>query len=137
MKVMFDTNIYISWIRARTFEELMLKQKTVKYMSAIVLMELWAGARTKQAVRLVETLQNPYMKTGRVIPMTLNQYIQAGILISKFPPSYKKMLNTSGFTNDIQLALTSLSIGATLFTNNKNHFKIINSILKTLKVVYV
>ena len=59
MKVMFDTNIYISWVRERKHEELLLKYGTVKYISAVVLMELWAGARTKRASRIVETLQRP------------------------------------------------------------------------------
>jgi len=46
MKVMFDTNIYISFIRNRTHTAELQRRGTVKYLSAIVLMELWAGART-------------------------------------------------------------------------------------------
>lgn len=137
MKVMFDTNIYVSWIREQRHEDLMLKYGTVKYLSAVVLMELWAGARTKQASRIVETLQKPYLKAGRVIPVTLKNYIAAGQTMSDLPVSYKNMLKSSDFINDIQIALTALSVGATLYTNNKTHFKIIKSLLKTLNVVYV
>ncbi len=137
MKVMFDTNIYISWIREQKFEELLLKYGAVKYLSAVVLMELWAGARTKRASRLVETLQKPYLKAGRVIPMTLKNYIVAGQIISDLPASYKKMFKKSDFINDIQVALTALSVGAVLYTNNETHFKIINSLVKTLNIVYV
>ncbi len=137
MKVMFDANIYVSWIRKQKFGDLMLKHGTVKYLSAIVLMELWAGARTKQASRLVETLQKPYLKAGRIIPMTLKNYIVAGQIISDLPASYKNMLKKSDFINDIQIALTALSVGATLYTNNETHFKIIDTLVKTLDIVYV
>ena len=49
MKVMFDTNIYISFIRNRSHATELVRGGTVKYVSAIVLMELWAGAGTRKA----------------------------------------------------------------------------------------
>jgi len=67
MKVVFDTNIYISWIRDRRFAELLLDVRTQKYMSSFVLMELWAGAKTKNAGRIVEQLQKSYIKADRII----------------------------------------------------------------------
>jgi len=42
MKVMFDTNIYISFIRNKTHSTELLRRGTIKYLSGIVLMELWA-----------------------------------------------------------------------------------------------
>ncbi|GFP19618.1 hypothetical protein HKBW3S03_01123 [Candidatus Hakubella thermalkaliphila] len=137
MKVMFDTNIYIAWMRERKYEPLMLKYGTVKYLSSIVLMELWAGAKTRQASRLVETLQRPYLKAGRVVPMTVKNYILAGQIISNLPVSYKDVISKSDFVNDIQIALTALSVGASLYTNNETHFEIISSTLKKLNVIYV
>ena len=137
MKVMFDTNIYVSWIREKKHEELILKFGTVKYLSAVVLMELWAGARARRASRIVETLQRPYLNAGRVIPLTLKNYIAAGHLISDLPASHKKLIGASDFVNDIQIALTALSVGAALYTSNKKHYHIIGSALKSLRVVYV
>lgn len=40
MRVMFDTNIYISFIRNRSHASELVRGGTVKYVSAIVLMEL-------------------------------------------------------------------------------------------------
>jgi len=64
MKVMFDTNIYISFIRNRTHRthsaELQ-RRGTTKYLSAVVLMELWAGSRDRRGERLLHQLQKPYM----------------------------------------------------------------------------
>ncbi len=137
MKVMFDTNIYVRWIREQKHGDLLLKLGTVKYLSSIVLMELWAGAKTKRASRLVETLQKPYLNTGRVIPLTLRGYIVVGQIISGLPASYKHTRKLANFLNDIQIALTALSVGATLYTNNRSHFKLINKFLRQLKVLYV
>ncbi len=137
MKTMLDSNIYISWIRERKFEELMLKHGTIKYMSAVVLMELWSGARTNRAKRLLESFQKPYLKAGRVIPLTLKNYILAGQTISGLSPSNKNLATKADFINDIHIALNALSVGATLYTGNKIHFKIVKSLLKPLKVVYV
>ncbi len=137
MKVMFDTNIYVLWIREQKYGDLLLKFGTVKYLSSIVLMELWAGAKTKRASRLVETLQKPYLNTGRVIPLTLRDYIVVGQIISGLPATYKHVVKRADFLNDIQIALTALSVGATLYTNNRRHFKLINKFLRQLKVLYV
>ena len=48
MKVMFDTNIYISFIRNRAHNTELQRRGTTKYLSAVVLMELWAGSRDRR-----------------------------------------------------------------------------------------
>ena len=55
MRSMFDTNVYISFIRNRSHSSEMQRRGTVKYLSAIVLMELWAGSRTKKAKKPAPT----------------------------------------------------------------------------------
>ena len=124
MKVMFDTNVYISFIRNRTHREELQRRGTVKYLSAMVLMELWAGARTRKSERLLYNLQKPYKNAGRII--TLN-----------IPPKYGELVKRSGFLNDVQIAVTALSIGATLFTENVTHFDIIHTKMKSLKLEYL
>ncbi len=137
MKVIFDTNIYISWVRDRSFEDHLLKRGSIKYISAVVLMELWAGARTKKAARLVSDLQKPYIKAGRVIPVSIGNHIEAGRFLSTLSEGHKNLLKKSDFINDIQIAYSAFSTGATLYTNNKTHFEIINTGIKNLKVEYI
>ncbi len=48
MKSMFDTSVYISFIRDRSHSSELQRRGTVKYLSAIVLMELWAGSKAKK-----------------------------------------------------------------------------------------
>jgi predicted nucleic acid-binding protein len=56
MKCMFDTNVYISHIRDRSHSTELQRKGTVKYLSAIVLMELWAGSKTKKAKKPISQL---------------------------------------------------------------------------------
>lgn len=137
MKVMFDTNVYISFIRNRTHSEELQLRGSVKYLSAIVLMELWAGARIKKAERLIYQLQKPYQDAGRIITLNLEHYISIGHFFSDIAPEYRELSRRSDFLNDVQIAFTALSIGAVLYTENRAHFDIIRNRLKSLKLEYL
>lgn len=137
MKVMFDTNIYISFIRNRSHEAILQRRGTIKYISAIVLMELWAGVRNKKAERLLNQLQKPYKSANRIIILDVEDYIKAGKVLSRLPEEYNELRKKAGFINDLHMALTVQKIGATLYTENINHFKIIQSISPQFKVDYI
>ncbi len=137
MKVMFDTNIYISFIRNRAHTRALLQLGTIKYISAIVLMELWAGAKTRNAERLLSQLQKPYMNNSRVVTLQSYHYITIGNIYSDMDAKYKELTKRADFMNDIQIAITALSIGATLYTENVTHFDIIRSMVKQLKIEYL
>jgi len=137
MKVVFDSNIYIHWIRGRKYLDLMLDVYTQKYMSNYVLMELWAGAKTKQATRVIEKLQKPYLKAGRVITLATDHFITIGQILSDIPNAQKNQMKNAGFINDLCIGISALAIGAKLYTTNKNDFETIKSYLPQLKVVYV
>jgi predicted nucleic acid-binding protein len=137
MKVMFDTNIYISFIRNRSHSRELQKHGTGKYLSAIVLMELWAGAKTRKAERLLSQLQKPYMDAGRIVTLKADHYITIGNIYSDLPAEYMELCKRADFMNDVQIAMTALSIGATLYTENVTHFNLIRSMLKQIKVEYL
>jgi len=137
MKIMFDTNIYISFIRDRLHSSELQRRGTVKYLSAIVLMELWAGAKTKKAKKLLSQLQKPYMDAGRVVTLGASNYIPMGQFFAELPGQYDTLVKTAGFVNDVHIAFTTLSIGALLYTEDKAHFQIIRSRIPSLKVEYV
>jgi predicted nucleic acid-binding protein len=63
MKILFDTNVYISFIRNRSHSLELQRHGTVKYLSAVVLMELWAGAKTKKAKKLISMM---FVTSGHV-----------------------------------------------------------------------
>ncbi|MBW1938943.1 MAG: PIN domain-containing protein, partial [Deltaproteobacteria bacterium] len=88
---MFDTNIYISFIRNRSHASELVRGGTVKYVSAIVLMELWAGARTKKAERLLFQLQRPYESADRIVVLNSQHYIIAGQFFSDLALKYREL----------------------------------------------
>jgi len=137
MKVMFDTNVYISFIRNGSHEEQLLARDTVKYISAIVLMELWAGAKDKNSERLLYRLQKPYINANRVLSLAPSQYISIGQFLADLPNKYKGLCRKANFLNDLQIAFTALSIGARLYTQDIAHYEIISQRLPGLRVRYV
>ncbi len=137
MKVMFDTNVYISFIRDRSHAGELQLRGTVKYISAITLMELWAGARIKKAERLVHQPQKSYLDARRIVTLETNHYIAMGHFFAGLPRQYDKLAKMAGFVNDVQIAFGAISIGALLYTEDMDHFEIIKGGLKTLRVEYV
>ena len=137
MRVLFDTNIYISFIRELRHSAEMLRRGTTKYLSAVVLMELWAGARTRAAERVVERLQKPYAGANRVISLTPSQYISIGQFLAGLPSRYGELRKAAGFVNDVQIAFTAVRLGAVLVTEDEQHFEIIRRRIPALRVLYL
>ena len=81
------------------------RRGSVKNVSAIVLMELWAGARTKKAERLLSQLQRPYESADRIVTLSSEQYISAGQFFSDLAPEHRELCKRSDFVNDVRIAL--------------------------------
>ena len=137
MKCMFDTNVYISYIRDRSHSTELQRRGTVKYLSAIVLMELWAGTKTKKAKKLIDQLQKPYVRAGRIVTLGASKFIAMGQFFADLPNQYDSLAKNAGFANDVHLAFTTLSMGALLYTEDKTHFQIIKSRMPSLKVEFM
>jgi predicted nucleic acid-binding protein len=134
---MFDTNVYISFIRDRSHSTELQRRGTVKYLSAIVLMELWAGTKTKKGKKLINQLQKPYMRAGRITTLRTSNFIAMGQFFAYLPSQYNTLAKNAGFVNDVYLAFTTLSIGALLYTEDKTHFQIIKNRIPSLKVEFI
>ena len=137
MKVMFDTNVYISYIRSGSHREELERRGSVKYLSGIVLMELYAGAKTREAERVLDKNLSAYVSTGRVITTRREQYVEIGRFISELPGQYGTLIRMAGFLNDVFIAIMALSIGATLFTEDRDHFEIIRNRLPSAKIEFL
>ena len=134
MKVMFDTNVYISYIRSGLHRQELERRGTVKYISGIVLMELYAGAKTREAERFLDRNLRAYTATGRVITLRHEHYIEIGRFISDLPAQYGTLIRKAAFLNDVFIAFTALSVGATLFTEDRDHFEIIGNRLPSVRI---
>jgi len=134
MKVMFDTNVYISYIRSGCYGEHLERRGTIKYIAGTVLMELWAGARTRQAERFLQRNLEPYTNSGRVVVLRPEHYVAIGQFIADLPGQYGSLIQRAGFLNDVHIAFAALSIGAVLYTADRDHFGVIGGRLRSLKM---
>jgi predicted nucleic acid-binding protein len=131
-KHLIDTDLYIDLIQSgitRPFiYELYDKEAPGIYFSSIVAQELLAGARSPAGRRRVEILFRPFERLGRVVTPGHNHWKDAGGILAtvlRDRPNLKNKL--PALVNDCLLALSARSLGATLYTRNRDDFTLIQS----------
>src|SRR5258705_2927537 len=76
--LVIDTNIYIDWFNAGLHENILFQRDTIKHLSAVVLMELRAGAFSTPDRRLVQRVERAFEKAGRILVPTQAVFADAG-----------------------------------------------------------
>lgn len=132
-KHLIDTDLYIDLIQSGTtfslIREIYDKDAPGIYFSSIVVQELLAGARSAAGRRRVEILFRPFEKVGRIVTPSHNQWKMAGGILAKVledRPDLKSKL--PALVNDCLLALSARSLGATLYTRNRDDFVLLRSV---------
>src|SRR3990167_8254756 len=110
MKVVYDTCLYIDLLRSSDRLALFQDRAVVRYLSPVVAMELLAGAQSFRERKILDRLFQPYVKGGRMIPMRFGLFHKAGECLAKLGSPHK------GLSHDLLIALSTVSIGATIFT---------------------
>jgi predicted nucleic acid-binding protein len=131
-KHLIDTDLYIDLIQSGVtlplIRELYYNDAPGIYFSSIVAQELLAGANSPTGRKRVETLYRPFEKVGRVITPNHRQWKDAGGILAKVlhdRPNLKSKL--PALVNDFLLALSARSLGATLYTRNRDDFLLLQS----------
>ena len=119
-KAVFDTNVYIDWLNAGLHEELLLGRGFVRYMSAVVLMELRTGATMLPARRAVNQLARAYGSGGRVVAPPVDVFDRAGRTLQQLREAGREIRRAS-LVQDVLIALTARALGATLFTADEDY----------------
>jgi predicted nucleic acid-binding protein len=129
-KSIYDTSIYITAIRNRTYYAHLLphfaRTLPTTYFCAVVVQELKAGCYTPAAVGRVENLVDPFRRTGRLITPTFADWEETGDLLARIlreQPRLKDKLPQ--LINDTLIALCGLRLGAVLYTANREDFALI------------
>jgi predicted nucleic acid-binding protein len=132
LKHLIDTDLYIDVIQSGAtlplIPELYAQDTPGIYFSSIVAQELLAGANSPAGRRRVETLYRPFEKVGRVITPNHSQWKDAGGILAEVlrgSPELRDKL--PALVNDCLLALSARSLGATLYTRNRDDFTMIQS----------
>lgn len=130
-KFLIDTNIYIDFINTNKYREWVFARDypTKLFLSAVVLMELYAGAHNRSDIKIVDTIKNPFAKRNMIIAPTIGDYTTAGKILADLQRLRGYELKKSYWlTNDVLIALSARRIGATVVTQNRSDFEAIQQI---------
>lgn len=128
-RVVIDTNVYVDWFNKGRHEAVLFQREVVKYLSAVVFMELSAGAFSAGDRRLIREVTSAFAKTGRILVPTVRVYEEAGDVLRRLQQSRGyTMASAYGLVNDVLIALSARSIGATVITQNERDFVAIQTI---------
>ena len=128
-RVIVDTNIYIDWINDRRHEDVLFQSDAVAYLSAIVVMELYAGAFTERDRRLIRKLLATFARPERVVVPSERVSHEAGDVLRWLQEREGyDLARARGLSNDVLIALSARAIGAVVVTQNDRHFAAINRV---------
>jgi predicted nucleic acid-binding protein len=124
VKYTLDTNLFVEGLRSRAAEKELItfleRALPLIFMSAVVMQELAAGARTGQEAReLQESLFNPFRQRRRVFAPSVEAFVESGAIVSNL--STKKgpqMLEKRSLLNDALIATSCREQGITLITRD-------------------
>ena len=125
MKYALDTNIFIDAFRDAAAEATLLafleRALPVTFMSAVVMQELAAGARTREQVRELErSVFKPFERRGRVFAPATAAFVSSGRLLAAVAEreGWEAIYENASLLNDALLASSCRERGITLITND-------------------
>jgi predicted nucleic acid-binding protein len=130
MKVMLDTNIYISACRSEVsrtdFRTTFFPLLPVTFLAAVVAYELRVNAADRSTQRLLQEFVMPMERSGRCVVPTFADWTEAGAIVSAIAERDRGWRSKlPALLNDILIALCARRIGAMLFTYNAQDFRLI------------
>jgi len=124
--VLLDSSVYIEVLRAgRSAATTMIRslgQGSPVWLSAVVLEELYAGARGR-AVRAVERLDQDFSRIRRVLVPGQSDWRETGLVLSALVERYGyETVGITRVTNDSLIAMSARRMGITVLTANERDF---------------
>jgi predicted nucleic acid-binding protein len=134
-RVVIDTNLYIDWLNAGHHEDVLFQEDAVKYLSAMVMLELYAGALSARARRAVRSVVSAFDRSGRLLVPSGGVYEDAGHVLRTLQRSGYQVAKSGSLVNDVLIALSARSIGATVITANATDFTAIREVRRFMLTV--
>jgi len=124
--VLFDTSIYIAALRRGNDASLALKQLVAGapiWLSAVVLEELYAGARDRDC-HVIERLQRDFERAQRMVVPGLRDWAEAGRVLARLAARYDyEQIGRGRLTNDALIAMSAGRLGIRVLTANEQDFR--------------
>jgi predicted nucleic acid-binding protein len=128
-RLVIDTNLYIDWLNAGRHEAALFQRDAVKYLSAVVMLELYAGAFSPRDRRIVRSLVTAFDRAGRILVPSSAIYEDAGHALRALQESRGyRVARSPSLVNDVLIALSARAIGATVLTSNVRDFAAIREV---------
>lgn len=125
MKFALDTNVFVDAFRDETFAEALAafldQALPTTFLSAVVVQELAAGARTREQVRELESsIFRPFERRGRVFAPSTLAFRQSGRLLAELAAreGWAAIHSNPSLANDTLLAASCREHGFTLITSD-------------------
>ena len=116
-KVVPDTNVLIDWLNEGRHRDVLFAPGVLKHLSAVVLLELEAGAFAPADQRLVAQLVKNFERAGRIVVPSAADYAEGGRLLRRLQAEHGYRLSKAhSLTNDVLIALSARRIGAAVLT---------------------
>jgi predicted nucleic acid-binding protein len=125
-RLVIDTNVYIDWLNEGRYEDVLFQRGAVKYLSAVVLMELRAGASSPADRKILGRLEGDFASARRLLTPSSEVFADAGDTLRRLHADHG--YNVGGgpsIVNDVLIALSARSIGATVVTQNARDYRTI------------
>lgn len=131
-KILFDTSIYISFLREGKALNFFLDHPSYSiYLSMVVLQELYAGATDPFTLKKLDQFYHTLKKYQRVLIPTEEDWKECGIALSKIGKAYGfESIKKSRLVNDVLIALGCQNTQIPLVTANLKDFKMIQKVLE-------
>ncbi|MBI2989516.1 MAG: PIN domain-containing protein [Deltaproteobacteria bacterium] len=122
-----DTSVYIDNLRSRRFEKELVDVKFVVRCSAVVLAELWRGARSREMVRFVDYLARNF----RIIAPNEREWVESGKVVGQLVRGKGHDIHRAREIHfDVLIAMTARKIGAYLITCDADDFNAIREVME-------
>jgi predicted nucleic acid-binding protein len=127
--VVIDTNLYINWLNEGRHEQVLFQRDAVKYLSAVVVLELYAGAFSPRDRRVLRGVVAAFERAGRMLVPSGAVWEEAGHVLRALQAS--RGSGGAGYpslVNDVLIALSARTVGATVMTSNERDFAAIRRV---------
>lgn len=125
-KAILDTSVYLSFLRrdGNIHDLGFLLRPTLLYMSSVVFMELYAGAKDQPSAQLLERLYRTFDRLDRVVTADKQIWFEAGKILQQFGLRHGfEATGLARLSHDVLIALTARKIGAVVFTRDQSDFE--------------
>jgi predicted nucleic acid-binding protein len=133
--VVFDTSIYIPYLRREAYRDLVENQtrRGRNRLSSVVLQELYAGTRSAVDKRLLDDLNRSFTSRGYVVTPEHMEWTLAGQLLNEH--GRRHGFSAPGrHTPDILILASALRVGAVLVTENLRDFSMWLRLLRRRRI---